>query len=167
MNGWDRHSTRDEYDVAQVCLNGHGINAHSKGEPENNKKFCGKCGQATIDACPKCKGTIRGYPPNVGGVFTPPAYCTNCGEPFPWTSEKINAAIEFAIEAGELKKDEAQVFSDSLPDLVKSTPRAQVAAFRIKKLLSGMPEVVAEAARKMVVDVLSETAKKMFFPEKP
>jgi len=47
-------SDRATFDVGQVCLNGHKINASSKRRPEFNSHFCKDCGESTITACPKC-----------------------------------------------------------------------------------------------------------------
>jgi len=43
-----------DYDVAQICLNGHVINTLAGSHPESNKKFCSNCGSMTIMRCLEC-----------------------------------------------------------------------------------------------------------------
>ena len=49
-----------EYDVMQVCLNGHKITGRLKTQPFRHEKFCKECGEQTISACPSCNSVIRG-----------------------------------------------------------------------------------------------------------
>ncbi|MCG6537003.1 MAG: DUF2321 domain-containing protein [Syntrophales bacterium LBB04] len=77
------------YRIAEVCLNGH-VSTDSADEfPESREKFCSRCGEATITQCPSCKSNIRGYyyiEGVIGGEeYEPPAFCFNCGNPFPWS----------------------------------------------------------------------------------
>jgi hypothetical protein len=55
------------YDVGQVCLNGHVITQFGGTRPEYLKKFCDKCGEPTLIACPKCSKPIQGYHQGSGG----------------------------------------------------------------------------------------------------
>jgi len=55
-----RGTYHDWYDVAQVCLNGHLVNAKTKDSPQHNKDFCTKCGNETITKCPECNQDIPG-----------------------------------------------------------------------------------------------------------
>lgn len=78
----------------QVCLSGHVINTQFKKYPELNKPYCDKCGKKTITDCPRCNAPILGEIQNeivfitIGEEKTPPAFCAECGNPFPWI--KIN-----------------------------------------------------------------------------
>jgi hypothetical protein len=57
------------YDVAQICLNGHVINDSVKKYPQHNKKFCDKCGVATINNCPNCNTEIQEKRKGVKSLF--------------------------------------------------------------------------------------------------
>lgn len=80
-----------EYDVAQICLNGHVITECLKLSPEKQVKFCPKCGTEAITKCKNCSAEIIGahYVSETGyKKYEKPSYCHNCGEPYPWAIEK-------------------------------------------------------------------------------
>jgi DNA-directed RNA polymerase subunit N (RpoN/RPB10) len=83
-----------QYDVQQVCLNGHQITAHYNNSSQHRRKFCDQCGAATIHKCPSCSQEIPGFysVPNVISfrATSVPTHCANCGESFPWTKAKEN-----------------------------------------------------------------------------
>ncbi len=125
------------YDVAQVCPNGHVSNSLFIDFPEFNKDFCDKCGEKTINECPNCQEPIRGdlHEEMPSLKFDPPAYCCFCGNAFPLTEQGIQLAIELATQSGELSEDDADEFEQSVNDVVRNTPRAQIGASRIKNPL--------------------------------
>jgi hypothetical protein len=159
---------RSWHDVAQICLNGHVINESTKESPEFNQKFCADCGQPTITECQNCKNPIQGkyHMPNfVGGEpMSAPAFCPNCGNPYPWTEAKLKAARELVLEFDGLDNTEKEALSRSLDDLVRDTPSTPVAATRFKKLAVKIGKEGAGALKDIVVDILSETAKKIIWP---
>ncbi|BCK86523.1 hypothetical protein MIZ01_0285 [Sideroxyarcus emersonii] len=152
------------YRIAEVCPNGHVSTDSADVHPELREAFCSRCGEATITACPSCHTNIRGdY--QVGGIFIsseyePPAFCFNCGSPFPWTERKISGAIELVKEGGRLTEGELSEFKDDLNEMTKGSPRVQAASARFKKVMSKVGTSVAGGVREIVVDVLSEAAKK-------
>lgn len=157
------------YDVMQVCLNGHKITSMLKTAPEVGTPFCAECGAATISKCENCETIIRGYH-HVPGVAAigfgkeVPAFCHACGKPYPWTESKLKAARELAEEVEGLTHDERETLKASLDDLVRDTPRTTVAATRFKRLVAKSGKVAVESFRSILVDVLSEAAKKVIFP---
>ena len=84
------------YDVMQACTNGHVITSKAKSRTEDLRKRCPECGAETITKCPKCNADIQGFKhiPNVIHAVpnTAPAYCHECGMPYPWTVAKEHAA---------------------------------------------------------------------------
>ncbi len=158
------------YDTAQVCLNGHPINSMARLSPQRNQKFCSKCGAQTITECQLCKAPIRGYYHSnvtvIGFEYVPPKFCDNCGKPYPWTDLKLKAAQELIDEAEKLTDREKDILKQSLDDLVRDTPNTQVAVLRFKKLAAKAGDVVLGGLRDIMVDVASETAKKILFPER-
>ncbi|MDM5335727.1 DUF2321 domain-containing protein [Fictibacillus enclensis] len=156
---------QDWYDIAQVCINGHTSNDTYIAHPIYNKDFCDKCGEKTITACPKCKENIRGdhHSPGVVAIgfgYTPPNYCHKCGNPFPWTSEKLDAAKELAELLDELSDVEKEQLKMSLDELVKDGPRTVVATTRFKGIMSKTGPEMAIGFKDILIDLVSETVKK-------
>ena|SRR5438093_3649815 len=151
------------YDIAQVCLNGHVTNPSSQRFPERDRAYCTDCGQPTIQACQECGGAIRGRYSARGLITTGyhrPAFCHSCGKPYPWTARSLEAARELAQEMEGLSSEEQATLAGTLDDLLTETPRTQVQATRFKRLLAKAGKGTAEALRKIMVDVMSEAAKK-------
>jgi hypothetical protein len=128
--------------------------------PENNKKYCKECGEKTIDTCPNCNHSIRGARAGMVGFVNAPAYCEECGNPFPWTETRIRTAIQlFAEEMAD--KEAVRQFEESVRTVSKGNPEAPLAANRLGKLMAKVTTTItADAIKKTVVDVASETIKK-------
>lgn len=156
------------FDTAQVCLNGHLINACAQTRPQRSEKFCTKCGAETVVACPLCKAAIRGYfhIPRVysPGPKNPPAFCHECGKPYPWTERRIEAARELADESVELDSGEKESLKATFNDLVRDTPKTPLAAQRFQKLWAKMKGPAAGTMKEILVQIVSETATKLIFP---
>ena len=154
-----------DYDVAQVCPNGHVANGQMNRSPAFNREFCEQCGEKTLTTCPACNTSIRGdYLPKSGGGmvgFGPPAFCYNCGAAFPWTERKIQAAIDLFVDQVQ---DEAarREFTESVHAIARDTPQAQVAANRLKRLLTWLKDGTVDVVRKMLVDVAASGIKSAF-----
>lgn len=115
--------------------------------------------------CSHCAASIRGEY-HVEGVFgfgldyQPPAFCHNCGKAFSWTERKIASAVELVEVGAELPEAELEQFRADLSELTRDSPRTQVAALRFKKVMKKVGTSVASGVRDIVVDVISEAAKK-------
>ncbi len=156
-----------DYDVAQVCPNGHVANSTCQLLPGLTKTFCERCGEKTIVACPDCRAPIRGE--YTGGDFytigySLPAFCHNCGHAFPWTVRAMQVAIDLATESGKLTDLEQKQFTESVHEVTRDTPRTQVAASRMKRILEKAGKATADAVRDVLVDVTSEAVKKVIWP---
>lgn len=154
-----------QYRVARVCPNGHVATRCADQYTEFQEQFCSKCGEATLMQCTKCNSSIRGdYDAegviSIGFSYTPPAYCHNCGNAFPWTERKIACAVEFVEVGSELPPEELEQFRADLTELTKDGPKTQVASLRFKNVMAKAGSSVASGVRDIVVDVLSETAKR-------
>ncbi|MDO8684400.1 MAG: DUF2321 domain-containing protein [Armatimonadota bacterium] len=94
MDFYDDDLDDRQFDIAQVCLNGHTITDVYLRAPQFNQDCCDKCGERTIINCPNCKAELRGMPMtseyfgNDHGTPPPPARCYKCGEAYPWTKAK-------------------------------------------------------------------------------
>ncbi|MCR8561607.1 DUF2321 domain-containing protein [Mucilaginibacter sp. BJC16-A38] len=155
------------YDVAQVCLNGHVINADSKSAPAANKTYCDKCGSKSIIQCPDCASPIRGQAHYEGifdfGTYELPSYCDSCGHPFPWTTAIQEAAFEL-IEFSELDNADKEDFKDSVNNLMQNTPNTSLAILKFKKYAGKAGMAVGMALKDILVDVVSEAVKKTVWP---
>ena len=155
------------YDVAQICMNGHVINSMAKDYPDSNQNYCSECGEKTITSCPECNSAIRGeyHVPNVIGFsdFNTPVYCHSCGKPYPWTVSRLESALELASELDGLTSDEKEQLKQSLPDLIKNSPKTIVAETRFKKIMKKAGKESYEGMKSILVDVVSETVKKTLF----
>ena len=135
-----------------------------------NQDHCEKCGEPTTTKCQSCSSEIRGQLLGAGiiqpldGHFSAPSYCPKCGKPYPWTEQRIRAAKNLADEFNELDDDDRKKLKESIDDLVKDSPAAEVAGTRFKKILGKLRTESATMMKNIVVDVLSETAKKILFP---
>lgn len=158
------------YHVAQICLNGHVITDTYDSNPEFRKNFCTQCGAKTIVSCQSCNTHIHGDYECEGITFlsstmnTAPSYCHNCGIPYPWTEEKLLIANEMLALDSSLSDDDRNNISKNIGYLVSDTPRTQLAAMKIKSLLSKVGKGTAAAFRDIIVDISSETAKKILWP---
>ncbi len=155
------------YDVAQICLNGHVVNDSIRTFAKQSQDFCDKCGQPTITKCTNCQHDIRGklYSRGIisGSRMSAPAYCLHCGKPFPWTSARLDAAKEIVQET-ELNEDEKKQLISTFDDLVTETPRTTLATNRFRKLVTKAGESTASMLREVLVDIISEVAKKTLYP---
>jgi hypothetical protein len=156
------------YDTAQFCINGHCITSCADTSPEFTQSFCSTCGAKTTKTCPGCQAKIRGYfhIPNVFGSvdIRTPGYCHNCGQAYPWTAASLDAAKQLTDELDELTPEDRITLKGALDDLVRETPRSQVAIVRFKKILPKAGKVAAEAFKKLLIDVVTEAAKKQLWP---
>jgi hypothetical protein len=153
------------YYQRQTCLNGH-IISNSVGTPHGNahmQPFCGECGAQTIVDCPSCHQPQRGNLRDVlaSGESYPDSYCWNCGTPYPWTERHLAAATELVAEDDLLSSQEKELLNSTFADMTSENPRTTLAATRFKKLAAKAGKGLGEAIQRTLVDVLSETAKKI------
>jgi len=153
------------YDTAQICLSGHIVNNSSIRYPLQNQSFCQKCGEKTITKCQKCDAKIRGEyhvegVAAIGFIPTADSYCHECGNPFPWTEGRLEAAKELADLLDHLDPKEIEDLKKSLDDLVKDGPRTVVATTKFKRIVSKTGPEIYQGFKDILVDVVSETVKK-------
>lgn len=153
-----------EHDIAQICISGHIINSSTKKRPQFNKNFCDRCGQRSIRECQSCAEPIQGDYYGAFAMKAAPAFCHNCGAAYPWTESRLKAAHDLAMEIEGLTDTEKETLSGSLDDLIRDTPSTPVAATRFKKLAVKAGKEGAGALRDILVDIVSETAKKLIWP---
>lgn len=157
------------YHTAQICKNGHIINHRADTEPLRNKPYCSSCGSETLISCPSCNAKILGdY--EVEGFGFPlsydiaPAFCHNCGKPYPWTESALLAAAGLIYEEENIPDDLKDRTVETLTDVIVETPKTTLAATRLKKCLASAGKFTADGIRQFVIDFGCEFAKKMLEP---
>lgn len=151
------------FDVGIACLNGHAVNGSSTRRPQFNAKFCDECGAPCVDACYACSTKLRGR--YWGGAivtraWAPAAFCFACGEPYPWTAARLDAARALALEADLLSVEEQQSLVATFDDLIRDTPRTPVAATRFKRLMTKAGTGTASGMKDILVEVVAEATKR-------
>jgi len=158
-----------EYRIAEICKNGHVTTACADQYPEFREKYCSKCGEETLMQCPDCNTPIRGYYDIPGRVsfsdYSIPAYCYNCGKAYPWTINKLEAVLELVGIGGELSDSELTVFKNDLGELIKDSPKVQVASVRFKCFMKKVGITVGEGVKEILVGIVSEAARKAIWGE--
>ncbi|MGB3364909.1 MAG: DUF2321 domain-containing protein [Thermodesulfobacteriota bacterium] len=156
--------SESRYDTAQVCMNGHSINPSSVKYPAHNQDYCSKCGEKTIQKCQDCHSPIKGrLKESLSLRYVPPSYCHNCGNTYPWTQSKLEAAKEFADELDNINEEEKEKLKESLNDLVREGPRTKLAETRFKKIMMKTGKESLDAMKSILIDIVSETIKKSLF----
>ena len=152
----------EEYDVQQVCENGHKITGLYNIKPRRRQRYCSNCGAKTITACPNCKKEIQGdryvstpygTPINVKRVFVP-LYCPDCGEAYPWTQKKIQTAIQIFAEFGGLEEKENETIEQDVENIAKDVPETELSAMRIKRIWGKYGPI----CRELILEFASRTA---------
>ena len=153
--------------TGQICLNGHCITDALESFPESSESsesFCSKCGTQTITNCPTCNTAIRGAYQELGfaswAKYKVPAYCYNCGKPFPWTRTALETMSEIIQEDSEIDPELQKSLTDALPDLVSETPKTNLAIIRLKRGLLAVGKFTAEGLRQFVIDFGCELVKR-------
>jgi hypothetical protein len=147
------------YDIAQICMNGHVINSSSKG-CHHNEEFCSSCGEKIITECPSCRVSIRGdyHSKLTVRLADAPAFCHNCGKAYPWTENKIQTAIQIFAEFGGLDDGEKKTIEDDIRNISRDIPQAELSAMRIRKIWQKYGKiaynVIMEFASKTAAEIL-------------
>jgi hypothetical protein len=155
-----------------TCLNGHVIRSNAPIDPEFDDTFfqqwCDKCGARVIARCPSCSGWLRGRRKAViTGHQTADSYCVHCGKALPWTETRFEAIREIADCIDSFSDIDKETLRQIMPDLIakEGTPKTEVAIVKMKLLLKKGGSTFLESARKLLVDIVSETAQKALFPQ--
>lgn len=153
------------YRNATICLNGHVLSSSQS----NAETFCSKCGTQTYSSCLNCKAPIRGSYYVDGIVFAydgyeKPYYCYNCGAPYPWTQKILDNAVELLSLDDELDSPSKELIKNAIPDLIVDTPTTPIAIAKYRKGVANAGQIAKDSLRQLLIDVISETAKKTLFP---
>ena len=156
---------------AIVCGNGHLLSGDFERNQGDISKFCPKCGEATLTSCKNCQTPIPGdslYVDWNGNlmpeeqILHPSGFCGECGNQFPWTASALQAAQEL-IEGFHLEGEEKKDLKASVHELVRDTPKTQVAVVQFKKLIAKAGAASGRLLQTVLVNVVTEAVKKQIF----
>lgn len=117
--------------------------------------FCNDCGAPTLDSCQHCGSKIADRPR--------PAYCGQCGKPFPWTERDI-ALAKAAADETPLSSEDKATLRASVEDLVVNSPGTELAAMRVKRLMRDVTPALRDMFFKIIQNVgTSEALKHLGF----
>lgn len=154
------------YYGATICLNGHVLDRYRA----STQKYCSMCGKETYSLCVNCKTPIRGLSKiegpiiNTNRIYKKPSYCHNCSSPFPWTQKILDNAIELVSLDDELDAHSKELIKNAIPELLIDSPVTPVAITKYQKGISKSGQLLKNTMRQLLVDVVSETTKKILFP---
>lgn len=151
------------YYTAQICMRGHVITSIADSNPESLQNYCEKCGSETIKECPTCSNEIKGSSrkPTLVLNYSPPSFCPECGEAYPWTESRIEGAKELIEVAEELSEKDKELVKDYIDQIAEDTQKADSAAIKFKKKLSDVAGPIRDRLYDYAMDLASETIKKM------
>ena len=136
-----------EYKVSTICKNGHFISADWEGAGSKDK-YC-ECGAETISSCEKCKTPIK-YEEDVTSYNFVPRCCYECGFPYPWF-EEINAVIKTIEKEDSLSEMDKKELIDALPDIIRETPKTNLAVTLFEKALLFVSKTTAAEIIKFII----------------
>jgi hypothetical protein len=152
------------HDAALVCESGHVINESFQDYPEFNTKHCKECGAKTIAACPACSTPIRGHYRDSNVItfrrMPAPAFCHECGAPYPWTKSALEAAEELVRLNDQLNEEEKEALVTAVKDATRDTPKGKVAVEKIKRYGTKLGTEAFKTLREILTDIASEYTKK-------
>jgi hypothetical protein len=170
-NSSDYFNRRDSYyfDEALICENAHVINSAKKQFPDDNKDFCPNCGRKSLDKCLKCGTPFQGQKfignGQLAANFRLQSFCYKCGNALPWTEKVVENACFIASEF--MDEHEQEELRKSIDEVIRQTPFSEVAARKIKKLVPKIANGAGTTFRNILTTILSETLKKIIWPDKP
>lgn len=64
-----------------------------------------------------------------------PYYCYKCGNPYPWTESRLDAAEKIVDMLDELDDNQKKQLKETFPDLIVESPKTQLAALVAGKIM--------------------------------
>ena len=105
----------------------------------------------------KFSSHISGYKDvKISNTVDVPAYCHNCGKPYPWTEATLQTAEHIIDMLDELTPDQKKQLVDFIPDIIVETPQSRYAALVYAKFLDGL--------QGLAVDCFKDWCQKNVFP---
>ncbi len=155
--------------TAVVCENGHRLTGHAE-EFSHIPKFCDRCGAPNLMHCPRCNAPIPGDAPHVRVLMDkrPPAYCGECGEPYPWRAASLRRLAQVTamqVELNSLDPATTEALNSFVADVVASRATPEQAStfgrwFTMKVGVEGAKAVggvLKDVASSIIADTIRKT----------
>lgn len=169
------NSFSKKYWFAKICANGHIVD-YGNGEDD---KFCSLCGSDVFSKCSSCNEPIRGaakkqawsdgdtmaYKHAQINDMIFPYYCYTCGNPYQWTQNIIENAVELLSFEDTVSREHKELIKTALADLIVETPKTPVAIAKFNKGFSFLSKPIKDAFYQLLVDILATAAKDAIFPQ--
>lgn len=90
-----------------------------------------------------------------------PAYCSKCGNPYPWTEAVIKEFEEIIDMDDELHHDEIMILKQKFPNLLAESPGTSAAALKVSKILKNASSATVQALKSAVASKIVNTGLKL------
>ncbi|MCI1891544.1 MAG: DUF2321 domain-containing protein [Schleiferilactobacillus perolens] len=146
-----------------VCMNGHQLCVNE--EPDKNVcGVCPKCGAALIDECPVCHEPIPGIISvstwAVNPTIATPHYCPACQNPYPWTADTINRALQLLNRSSKFSKQDQVEFAQIIPHLIIETEYTKSAKNKYQCLIRKAGPATTNGLKEILAKVCSADVRK-------
>ena len=141
----------------------------SKDYPKSNTAHCEICGNKTITKCVECNTDIRGYyhaPGVIGGNYSAPQYCHNCGKAFPWTQSRIELVKELINELGLEQRQKDDLVKD-IENIVCDTQRTELACYKFKRITSNLKPEMQKIIKDVLINIVTDKVKELMWNINP
>jgi len=131
---------------------------HEKRAPQ----YCGICGAQVLTQCPSCSTTLLKIK-YLAGEREPYAFCSGCGEPFPWaTREQRVSRIQNLLNLDSTLSDTDRLeLIDAIQELVlPDTPETEKRKVKALELIKSKAPNAYRAAQPILVPLLSAVIQK-------
>ena len=108
---------------------------------------------------------IPSTPLDIPPLRTPPSFCHDCGEPYPWTREKLQAAADLIDRIKRLSQEERAALKTELGEIMTDNPRTKIAALEVKQALGKAGRIIGPLLRDAVAGLATEAALRIIFPD--
>jgi hypothetical protein len=135
---------------AAVCASGHVFAWFVEGQIE--ARYCEKCGDPILFACPACGGP---FPPDAEMLQWVPYYpnCMYCGKPYPWRAAEIRRAKRALAEQAETGNWDAAVKARA-DELVDDIVADRAAASSVAAGITWLERHAGERAAATILDAV-------------
>jgi hypothetical protein len=153
----------NDFEVMQICENGHVVTMTAQGQPDQKVEFCSVCGARALTACPACQASIsyklQPLQRLTGALGLSeqerPRHCAKCGKAFPWQEQAVAFLKDIGRECS-LPKDELAQFDRAVDDVAQNNLRAPRSASKILSIAATIGKPALAEATKLVREIATK-----------
>lgn len=91
--------------------------------------------------------------------YNPPSFCIKFGRKFPWTLTKLRAARKLTNQLADLSEEEKETLKNTLDDIVRGTPKTNLAAGIFGKIIQRIGPDAAQSLKSILISITTQEAK--------